>query len=390
MTNVRDPADGRSARPVYLDCCATTPLLPEIRDEVRFFLDHEYGNAGSRTHDYGAAAKRRVGAARREVAAVADVEADEVVFTSGATESNNLAILGLRGALSASGHRHVVSTRLEHKAVIEPIEQLERDGFDVTWLDADESGLIRADAVADALREDTGLVSVMHVNNETGTVQPVEDVAARLGDHPAYLHIDAAQGFGKELAGPHHTRVDLISVSAHKLHGPKGVGALIARRRGFERPPLTPLAFGGGQERGLRPGTLPVHLIAGLGAAARLALAEQDERIETNRAFRDRALAALERLAPVVNGDQQRAMSHVLNVSFPGADAEAVIVATKDLIAVSNGSACTSHRYEPSHVLRAMGLAEQRIAGAVRMSWCHLTEDPDWSSVAARIGQLTG
>lgn len=390
MTNVRDSADGRVARPVYLDCCATTPLLPEVRDEVRFFLDHEYGNAGSRTHEYGGAAKRRVGAARREVAEVVGVEPDEVVFTSGATESNNLAILGLRGALIASGRRHVVTTRLEHKAVIEPIEQLERDGFDVTWLDADETGLIGADAVASALREDTGLVSVMHVNNETGTVQPIEDVAARLDDHPAYLHVDAAQGFGKEFAGPRHVRVDLISVSAHKLHGPKGVGALITRRRGFERPPLTPLAFGGGQERGLRPGTLPVHLIAGLGAAARLALSEHEERTEMNRTFRERALAALERLAPVVNGDQERTMPHVLNLSFPGADAEAVIVATKELIAVSNGSACTSHHYEPSHVLRAMGLDDQRIAGAVRMSWCHVTEEPEWSVVAARIAQLMG
>ncbi len=389
MTNVPDGADGRVARPVYLDCCATTPLLPEVRDEVGFFLDQEYGNAGSRTHEYGAAAKRRVAAARREVAAVAEAEADEVVFTSGATESNNLAILGLRHALSAVGRRHIVTTRLEHKAVIEPIEQLEHDGFEVTWIETGSDGVVEARAITEAVRDDTGLVSLMHVNNETGIAQPIEEVARGLDGHAAYLHVDAAQGFGKELTGPRRERVDLVSVSAHKLHGPKGVGALVMRRRRFERPPLSPLAFGGGQERGLRPGTLPVHLIAGLGSACRLAVAEHNERLQANLAFRERALRALEPLNPVINGDESRALAHILNVSFPGADAEAVIVATKDLIAISNGSACTSRRYEPSHVLRAMGLSEPRITGAVRLSWCHLTEDPDWDSVVARVAQLT-
>ncbi|MGE3795237.1 MAG: aminotransferase class V-fold PLP-dependent enzyme [Dehalococcoidia bacterium] len=389
MTNIPHGADVRAARPVYLDCCATTPLLPEVRDEVGFFLDQEYGNAGSRTHEYGAAAKRRVAAARREVAAVAGVEPDEVVFTSGATESNNLAILGLRHALSAVGRRHIVTTRLEHKAVIEPIEQLEHDGFEVTWLETSSGGVVEARAITEAVRDDTGLVSLMHVNNETGIAQPIEEVARGLDGHAAFLHVDAAQGFGKELTGPRQERVDLVSVSAHKLHGPKGVGALVMRRRGFERPPLSPLAFGGGQERGLRPGTLPVHLIAGLGSACRLAVAEHGERLEANVAFRERALSALEPLNPVINGDESRALPHILNVSFPGADAEAVIVATKDLIAISNGSACTSHRYEPSHVLSAMGLSGPRIAGAVRLSWCHLTEDPDWDSVVARVAQLT-
>lgn len=375
---------------MYLDCCATTPLLPEIRDEVRFYLDEEYGNAGSRTHEYGAAAKRRVAQARREVAAVAEVEPDEVIFTSGATESNNIALLGLRRALTESGRRHVVSSKLEHKAVLEPIEQLEADGFDVTWLSADADGVVAPEQVASALRADTGLVSLMHVNNETGTVQPLADVASTLDGHPAYFHVDAAQGFGKELSGPRHQRVDLISASAHKLFGPKGVGALVTRRRGFERPPLTPLTFGGGQERGLRPGTLPVHLIAGLGSAARLALAEHAARREQTLAFRRRTLDALSPLCPVVNGDGDRALPHVLNVSFPGADAEAVIVATKDLIAVSNGSACTSHRYEPSHVLVAMGLDSERIAGAIRMSWSHVTDDPDWDEVVRRVGHLQG
>jgi cysteine desulfurase len=387
-TNVRDLPDERVMRPIYLDCCATTPLLPEVSDEIRFYLDHEYGNAGSRTHEYGNAAKRRIAGARDEVARVAEVEADEVIFTSGATESNNIAILGLREALTDAGRRHVVTTRLEHKAVVGPIEQLEQDGFDVTWLTTDSSGVVESDAVAAALRDDTGLVSIMHVNNETGVVQPVDALASRLDGHPAFFHVDAAQGFGKELSGPRNPRVDLVSVSAHKLFGPKGVGALIARRRGFVRPPLRPLVFGGGQERNLRPGTLPVHLIAGFGTAARLSIAEHQERTSASLEFRARALRALKPLAPVVNGDEARALPHVLNVSFTGVDAEAVIVATKDLIAVSNGSACTSQRYEPSHVLRAMGLEDQRIAGAIRMSWSHFTQDPDWDTVVERIGAL--
>lgn len=381
-------ADDRTSRPVYLDCCATTPVLPEVREEVLFYLAEEFGNAGSRTHEFGSAAKRRVAQARREVAAAAGVEADEVLFTGGATESNNLALLGLRPALTGSGRRHVVCSRLEHKAVLEPVEQLEREGFAVTWLQAGADGIVSGRQVEEALREDTGLVSLMHVNNETGGVLSLSDVAAVLDGHPAYLHVDAAQGFGKELSGPREARVDLLSVSAHKLHGPKGVGALVTRRRGYKRPPLEPLMFGGGQERGLRPGTLAVHLIAGLGTATRLAVAENTARAARTNAFRARALDALRPLSPLINGDGERSLPQVLNVSFPGADAEAVIVATKDLISVSNGSACTSHRYEQSHVLAAMGLEQRRIAGSVRMSWSHLTEDPDWERVVQRIGQL--
>ena len=388
MTNVRDPADVRSARPIYLDCCATTPLLPEVRAEVHHVLDEEYGNAGSRTHEYGAAAKRRVNASRQEIGAVADAEPDEVIFTSGATESNNIALLGLRRSLESAGRRHIITTQLEHKAVLEPVDHLEREGFTVTRLAGDGSGAIGPECLAAALREDTGLVSIMHVNNETGTLQPLGELAAVLRDHPAYLHVDAAQGFGKDLDGPRNSRVDLISVSAHKLHGPKGVGALITRRRGFDRPPLEALAYGGGQERGLRPGTLPVHLIAGFGTAARLALSEHSMRLDRIRAFRAHLFEALSPLNPLVNGDPERCLPHVANVSFAGADAEAVLVATKDLIAISNGSACTSHRYEPSHVLVAMGLDEKRVSGAVRLSWCHVTEDPDWLEVARRIEQL--
>lgn len=387
MTNVRDSADER-VRPAYLDCAATTPILDAALEEMQFFLRREYGNSGSRTHEFGAAAKRRVTQARTEIAAVVEAESDEVVFTSGATESNNIAILGLRDALVGSGRTHIVCSRLEHKAVLEPVQRLEQDGFTVTWLDTDESGVVSVTAVRNAVTDETGLVCLMQVNNETGVIQPVDEIAGCLHGHPAYFFVDAAQGFGKQLDSLRNSRVDLISASAHKVHGPKGVGALIARRREFERPPIRPLVVGGGQERGVRAGTLPVHLLAGFGTAARLALAENAERSAKNQAFRERLLTALAPLAPVVNGEESRLLPQILNVTFPGADAEAVIVATKDLIAVSNGSACTSSRYEPSHVLVAMGLDDQRIAGAIRLSWCHLSVDPDWIEVVGRVSQL--
>ena len=228
----------------------------------------------------------------------------------------------------------------------------------------------------------------MHVNNETGVIQPLDELATVLQDHPAYWHVDAAQGYGK-VPGCELSRIDLLSVSAHKLFGPKGVGALLTRRRGFERPPLTPIAFGGGQERGLRPGTLPVPLIAGLGLAAELAVQEVDQRRERCLAFGRDIRKGLERLEPVTNGDPDHLAPHVLNVSFPGVDSEAVMVVVKDFLAFSNGSACTSHKYEPSHVLSAMELPLEQVAGAVRFSWCHLTPSVNWERFIELLQPLT-
>jgi cysteine desulfurase len=375
-------------RPVYLDCNATTPLEPEVRDEVLRYLDEEYGNAGSRTHGYGQAAKDRVNQARAEVAAVVSCQPDEVIFTSGATESNNLALLGLMRHGARTGQRHLVSTMIEHKAVLEPLEALRADGFDVTLIPPGENGRISPDQVGAALRPDTLAVSVMAVNNETGVIQPVAEVADIIAGHDAYLHVDGAQGFGKTIELLRHPRIDLISISGHKIYGPKGVGALIARRRGYRRPPLHPLAFGGGQERGLRPGTLPVPLVAGLGAAARLALRDHDKRAKQCASFKAELLSALAPLGPQVNGDPGNCVPHAVNLSIPGLDAEAAMLATKDLIAISNGSACTSQRYEASHVLTAMGLPESRVRGALRISWCHLTLSPDWRAVASRLTRL--
>jgi cysteine desulfurase len=239
----------------------------------------------------------------------------------------------------------------------------------------------------DAVRPDTLLVSVMHANNETGVVQPIEAIAAGLPD-TVWLHVDAAQTFGKLIAPLQNPRMDLISVSAHKVFGPKGIGALINRRRNGQRARLSPLMFGGGQERGVRPGTQAVHLIAGFGMAAQLALREHAQRQMACSAFRDEVLTAVAQLGGQLNGDQEHCLPHVLNVSLPGLNSEAAMVSLKGLLALSNGSACTSTSYEPSHVLVAMGLDPERVECALRLSWCHMTPAVDWPQVCAVLRRM--
>ncbi|BDY29772.1 cysteine desulfurase DndA [Mycolicibacterium mageritense] len=376
------------ARPVYLDFNATTPVDDRVAREVMTYLSYEFGNAGSRTHNYGQIAKERVNRARAEVAAVVAANADEVVFTSGATESDNIAILGLTAHGIATGKRHIVSTQIEHKAVLEPLEVLRKQGFDVELLSPNEGGWVSADQVAAAVREDTLLVSVMAVNNETGVIQPIDEIASVLANHEAYFHVDAAQAFGKLIDLLRERRVDLMSLSGHKIGAPKGIGALITRRRGFKRPPLEPLMHGGGQERGLRPGTLPVALIAGLGLAAKLAMEEGAERTRLCAQTKRNLLQALQPLGIVLNGDPSRTIASSVNFSVPGIDSEAAIVALKDVVAISNGSACTSQSYEPSHVLAAARLADERIAGALRLSWGAETSSVPFAEIARRLASL--
>lgn len=370
----------------YLDCNATSPLEPDVRD-LMFEWFARTGNAGSRTHDYGAAAKRGVVTARKQVADVVDAEPEEVIFMSGATEANNLAILGVARRADPS-RRHVITTTIEHKAVLEPVEALTELGFDVTFVETTPGGWVDPNEVRAALRPDTLLVSVMHVNNETGVLQPIQEISQHLQNHEAFFHVDAAQGFGKRVKDLKDRRIDLISASSHKIYGPQGVGALIARRRGYDRLPLAPLTVGGGQEYGLRPGTLPVALIAAFGLATELAERNAETRELRCREQKEKLLKALAPLGVRFHGDQDRVLPHVLNFSVPGLDGEAAIVALKDLIAISNGSACTSQSYSPSHVLLAMGLPEDAIEGALRLSWCHMTEDMDWNTVAERMSQL--
>jgi cysteine desulfurase len=376
-------------RTTYLDCNATTPTIPAVINNIRHYMTLEFGNAGSRTHAYGTMAQQAVQNARKHIANVVNCQPEEVVFTSGATESNNLAILGLAGYGESTGRKHIITTSIEHKAVLDPVWELQRRGFEVSLVGCDGSGRICPEAVAAALREDTLLVSVMHANNETGILQPIAKIAAILADHPAYFHVDAAQGFGKDIETLRNPRIDLISISGHKIYGPKGVGALVTRRRKFKRPPLRPLVFGGGQERGLRPGTLPVPLIAGLGKAAELAEKDCEPRKVQCQQIRTKLLKIVANLGGIVNGDPQFCMPHVLNFSIPGVNSEAAMLALKGIVAISNGSACTSSSYEPSHVLTAMGLSEDRIEGAMRFSWCHMTEEPDWNAIMDALKLLT-
>jgi cysteine desulfurase len=375
-------------KPIYLDCNATTPIIPEVHDILLFYLMEEYGNEGSRTHEFGARAKQAVQKARDQIAGVVAAQRDEIIFTSGATESNNLAILGLRAAGVMKDKRHIITTQIEHKAVLEPCTVLEREGFQITRLPVGTSGAADPEMVRSALRPDTLLVSVMHVNNETGIVQPLDGIAEVMRDHPAYFHTDAAQGFGKDIEPLHNSRIDLISISGHKIYGPKGIGALVMRRRGYDKPPIQPLLYGGGQERGVRPGTLPVELIVALGAAAEAALRDHTTRRVTCRRIREKALKALLPLDPKLTGDQSLVMDHVMNLAFPGLDSEALIVALKDLIAISNGSACTSSSYTPSHVLKAMGMTDDEANCCVRLSWCHMTPEVDWDLIARRVKSM--
>ncbi len=355
---------------------------------MRHYMEVEFGNEGSRTHEYGSRVKQAVQRARDLVGGVVHANRDEVIFTSGATESNNLAILGLRAHGVASGKRHVISTRIEHKAVLEPVEVLEKEGFEVTWLDADADGQVSVEALTSSLRPDTLLVSVMAANNETGVIQPIQEMAEVLKGHPVYFHTDSAQAFGKELDLLRNPRIDLISCSGHKLYAPKGIGALIVRKRGYHRVPLTPLLFGGGQERGLRPGTLPVPLIAAFGKACELAIRDHVARRRRCLEIRASAKMALDPLQPRYHGCEESTLPHVLNLAFPGLDSEALIVALKDLVAISNGSACTSSDYTPSHVIQAMGFDPDQANEAIRISWCHLSPAVDWVGLASRIQSL--
>jgi cysteine desulfurase len=367
-------------RPLYLDYNSTAPLDERVFEAMRPFFLEEFGNAGSRTHLYGQRAKDAAERARGDVAKLVGVRSDEVVFTSGATEANNLAILGLAGHGEATGRKHVVATAIEHKAVLEPLERLRAAGFTVELVPVTAGGYVEPDAVKARLRHDTLFVSVMHANNETGVLQPVREIAELLAGSATLLHVDAAQTYGKEVEALRSLPYDFLSVSGHKIYGPKGVGALIARRRGGQKRPLTALIVGGGQEMGLRPGTLPVPLVVGLGAAARLAASENSTRQTSAGKVKDEFLGGLGGVEHVLNGDPARTQPHVVNVRFTGVDSEALMLSLRDSVAISNGAACTSASYAPSHVLKAMGLTDDEVASSVRVSW-----GPGVSSIPADL-----
>jgi cysteine desulfurase len=325
-------------------------------------------NSGSRTHAYGQRAKDGVERARAQVAAVIAAKPEEIIFTSGATESNNLAILGLAAHGEATAKKHIISTTIEHKAVLEPLQYLSKKGFEIDLVPVCKGGYVDPDDVIRRVRDDTLLVSVMHANNETGIIQPVKEIGDALQSKSAFFHIDAAQTFGKEdgLAG---IEFDLLSASGHKIYGPQGIGALVVKRRGNTRIPIACLVHGGGQERGLRPGTLPVALTVGFAKACEIAIVESQPRAACALAVKDDLFRGLQTVEHAINGDLGRCQAHVVNIRFPGVDSEALLIEIRDAISLSNGSACTSESYNPSHVLTAMGLSEDHANESIRFSW---------------------
>ena len=355
--------------PEYLDMAATTPVSKRVADVVVHYMCVEFGNAGSRTHVWGNNAKKAVGQAREEISGVLGARADELVFTSGATESNNLAILGLADHGRESGRMHIVSSATEHKAVLEPLKRLESQGFEVELLRPDRTGRFEAAEVLERVRPDTLLVSLMHVNNETGVMQPIAELADALRQTETYFHVDAAQSYAKVEPEALRSPVDMISISGHKIGAPKGIGALLVRRRRWQRLPLTPLIVGGGQERGLRAGTLPVALIMGLLEATRERHDEATAWLTARLARRQELLTWGEEVGGELNGHPVHNAPHILNLAFSGRDAEALVLQLQDDMAIATGSACTSAEYTASHVLLGMGMTQQRAQSSIRLSW---------------------
>jgi cysteine desulfurase len=364
-----------AVRAVYLDYAATTPVDPTVATEMAACLTEsgDFGNASS-THVFGRRAAARVETARAQVAALIGAEPDEITFTSGATESNNLAVLGVSRANADRG-RHIVTTRIEHKAVLDPCKRLEREGFTVTYLTPDRQGRIDPEIVRAALRPDTVLVSIMYVNNEIGVMQDVGAIGALCRDRGIAFHTDAAQAIGKIPVDVRNLPVDFMSFTAHKIYGPKGVGALYSRRA--SRPLLQPVSFGGGQERGLRPGTLATHQIVGLGVACEMAANLVGEEQPRLTALRERLWNGLEGLGGThLNGAGAARIPGILNVSFEGVEGESLVTGLTDL-AVSTGSACNSASAEPSYVLRALGRDTQLAQSSLRLTVGRYTKVAD-------------
>ncbi|AMU11789.1 IscS subfamily cysteine desulfurase [Burkholderia cenocepacia] len=374
-------------RPIYMDYSATTPVDPRVVAKMVPFLHEQFGNPASRSHAYGWDAEQAVEEARAHVAALLGADPREIVWTSGATEGNNLAIKGAAHFYQGKG-KHLVTVKTEHKAVLDTCRELERQGFDVTYLDVREDGLLDLDALQQALRADTILVSVMLANNETGVIQPVAEIGALCRARGIVFHCDAVQAAGKIPVDVNALNVDLLTVTAHKVYGPKGIGALYVRRK--PRVRIEAQMHGGGHERGMRSGTLPTHQIVGMGEAFRLAKEEMAEESRRVGALRDRLLAGLSALDEVyVNGDLARRIPHNLNVSFNFVEGESLIMGIKG-VAVSSGSACTSASLEPSYVLRALGRSDELAHSSIRFTLGRFTTEAEVDSVIAQVRDTVG
>ncbi|HQZ01644.1 MAG TPA: IscS subfamily cysteine desulfurase [Thauera sp.] len=360
--------------PIYLDYSATTPVDPRVAAKMIPWLTEHFGNPASRSHAYGWEAEEAVEDARAQVAALVNADAKEIIWTSGATESNNLAIKGAAHFYQGKG-KHVITLKTEHKAVLDTVRELEREGFEASYLDVKEDGLVDLEVLKAAIRPDTILVSIMFVNNEVGVVQPIAEIGALCREKGVIFHVDAAQATGKVDIDLDTLKVDLMSFSAHKTYGPKGIGALYVRRK--PRVRLEAQMHGGGHERGMRSGTLATHQIVGMGEAFRLAREEMASENARVRSLRDKLLNGLTDIeATFVNGDLEQRVPHNLNISFAYVEGESLIMAIKD-IAVSSGSACTSASLEPSYVLRALGRNDELAHSSIRFSIGRFTTEEE-------------
>ncbi len=378
-------------KPIYLDYSATTPVDPRVAEKMCRYLtlDGEFGNPASRSHQFGWHAEEAVEEARAQVAALIGADPKEIVWTSGATESDNLAIKGAAHFYQGKG-KHLITCKTEHKAVLDTCRQLEREGYEVTYLDPESNGLLDLAKLEAAIRPDTTVVSVMHVNNEIGVVQDIAAIGKLCRARGIVFHSDAAQSAGKVPIDVNAMSVDLMALSAHKVYGPKGIGALYVRRK--PRIRIEAQMHGGGHERGMRSGTLPTHQVVGMGEAFRIAKAEMASETQRIRMLRDRLLNGFRNLEEVyVNGDMDQRVAGNLNVSFNFVEGESLIMALKDL-AVSSGSACTSASLEPSYVLRALGRNDELAHSSIRFTLGRFTteEDVDYTIklVKEKIGKL--
>lgn len=375
--------------PIYLDYSATTPVDPRVAEKMIPYLTELFGNPASRSHPFGWAAEKAVEEAREQVAALVNADPREIIWTSGATESNNLAIKGAAHFYQSKG-KHILTLKTEHKAVLDTVRELERQGFEATYLDVQENGLVDLAALRAALRPDTIVVSVMFVNNEVGVIQPIAQIGEICREKGIVFHVDAAQATGKVAIDLANLKVDLMSFSGHKTYGPKGIGALYVRRK--PRVRLEAQMHGGGHERGLRSGTLAPHQIVGMGEAFRIAREEMTTENERIRHLRDKLMRGLQNIeATYINGDLEQRVPHNLNISFAYVEGESLIMAIKD-VAVSSGSACTSASLEPSYVLRALGRDDELAHSSIRFTIGRWTTEADIDFavklIHERIGKL--
>lgn len=375
--------------PVYLDYAATTPVDKRVAEKMIPYLTETFGNPASNSHAFGWEAEEAVEKARTDIAALINADPKEIIFTSGATESDNLAIKGAANFYKTKG-KHLITVKTEHKAVLDTMRELERQGFEVTYLDVQENGLVDLDVLKAAIREDTILVSVMWVNNEIGVVQDIPAIGGICRERKIIFHVDAAQACGKVPVDVEAAKVDLLSMSGHKVYGPKGIGALYVRRK--PRVRLEAQMHGGGHERGFRSGTLPTHQIVGMGEAFRIAKEELEQDMAHYRKLRDIFLKGIEGIEEVyINGDLEHRAPNNLNVSFNFVEGESLIMAVKEL-AVSSGSACTSASLEPSYVLRALGRNDELAHSSLRITFGRMTTEEEVKFAAelikSKIGKL--